>query len=63
MKVVRNGKIVMYELDLFDIPKDVFKKFVNSRGEGRVDMHLNQSFDDGKQYFRIHESSKGYLRP
>jgi hypothetical protein len=51
MKVLRYGKIVMYELDLINIPKAVFKKHVNSRGEGRVDMHLNQSLDDGKQYF------------
>jgi hypothetical protein len=41
MKLMTNVKMAMFQLDLFEIPKDEFKKFVNSRGEGRIDVYLN----------------------
>ena len=41
MKEVTFGKILKFQLDFFKIPKNVFKKFVNSRGEGRIDVYLN----------------------
>jgi hypothetical protein len=32
----------------------VFKKYVSSRGEGRIDAYLNQTISDENQYLKIH---------